>query len=852
MALVYARIDIYPGSEIRTVLASDAYSQYVNFFASFNNTVKEGDSFLYTWGGSLGLNYWTFMAYYLGGIFTPLVLFFNNLQLPDFLYFLTLLKIGSLGISFYFLSNQLFVKIPKWGKVILAISYALMSFVVAHSEILMWLDVLIWLPVVIVSIHRVMDSGKIVLLFISTSLLLVSNFYMAYMAGIFSFLYFMARFMTDYRKYRHQVVRYVLTSALSVGGSLFITLPVYLDLKNNGESFEKVNGLFTSTTGIWDIVIKNMVGVYDSTKVYSTPFIYVGLLPLIGCIFFFVTKKIPRIEKIAYGLLGVFIFISFYFQPLNLAWHGFHSPNMFLFRFSFLFSFMVLLLAGYGWNVYTKEDLPKLTNVFMGLGAVFLLVKYVTDQGDYEYLYTNCFLWTAVFLIGYFVLLALKNRNLKRFGKYVIPILFLITVSLELGINTFGIVRGIAIEWVYPARKHYTEPHEDIQTLVDQTKEENKSTFYRMENLTPVSVNENMNFDYHGVSFFSSIRNRHSSEYLNGLGFRSLGTNLNIRYANNTLLMDALLGVKYNISKQDPLKFGYKGIRKSGDYTLYKNDYVMPLGFITDEGIFEKGAVETQTTLLSQLAKEDLEGLFDVTSLQKDLFENVKETKEQINATTLVTYKPKKKKEGMILRWKVKVPANKQAYLSIFPVNYRELGSPSLKLYVNGTDYSHSVSETGQYYNLGYYKDATEIDVTAEVDYGEGSGKQDFTIVQPDVLLLDTDRYANVMKKVMKQGVDFTIDGRKASANVELDEEKVILTTIPYDKGWVAYVDGEKVEIPTFKEAMLTVKVPEGKHNIEFVFIPQGLLLGEIIGLGSLILFVSYLFIERRKKTNKG
>ncbi|MFD1902634.1 YfhO family protein [Enterococcus termitis] len=117
--------------------------------------------------------------------------------------------------------------------------------------------------------------------------------------------------------------------------------------------------------------------------------------------------------------------------------------------------------------------------------------------------------------------------------------------------------------------------------------------------------------------------------------------------------------------------------------------------------------------------------------------------------------------------------------------------------------------------------------------------------------MLDTDRYANVMKKVMKQGVDFTIDGRKASANVELDEEKVILTTIPYDKGWVAYVDGEKVEIPTFKEAMLTVKVPEGKHNIEFVFIPQGLLLGEIIGLGSLILFVSYLFIERRKKTKR-
>ncbi len=35
-------------------------------------------SIFYTWNASLGLNYLALISYYLGGIFTPLVLFFPN------------------------------------------------------------------------------------------------------------------------------------------------------------------------------------------------------------------------------------------------------------------------------------------------------------------------------------------------------------------------------------------------------------------------------------------------------------------------------------------------------------------------------------------------------------------------------------------------------------------------------------------------------------------------------------------------------------------------------------------------------------------------------------------------------
>ena len=61
-----------------------------------------------------------------------------------------------------------------------------------------------------------------------------------------------------------------------------------------------------------------------------------------------------------------------------------------------------------------------------------------------------------------------------------------------------------------------------------------------------------MKYNYNGVSQFSSVRNTAASSILDKLGFKSSGTNLNLRYQNNSIIMDSLLGVKYNISTNNP------------------------------------------------------------------------------------------------------------------------------------------------------------------------------------------------------------------------------------------------------------------------------------------------------------
>ncbi|WP_369676235.1 YfhO family protein, partial [Enterococcus faecium] len=123
------------------------------------------------------------------------------------------------------------------------------------------------------------------LLFISYALLFISNFYMGFMVALFSGLYYLVLLFTQWKDVKHSFFPYALTAGLSVGTAMLTLLPTYLDLKTNGEELTKITTLKTEATGMFDFFIKNMVGVYDTTKYGSIPFIYIGLLPLSLCLF---------------------------------------------------------------------------------------------------------------------------------------------------------------------------------------------------------------------------------------------------------------------------------------------------------------------------------------------------------------------------------------------------------------------------------------------------------------------------------------------------------------------------------------------------------------------------------------
>ncbi len=58
---------------------------------------------------------------------------------------------------------------------------------------------------------------------------------------------------------------------------------------------------------------------------------------------------------------------SFYLVPLNLFWHGMHAPNMFLFRYAYLFSFLVLLLAAKAWESIDDKTIRLIARIIIFL-----------------------------------------------------------------------------------------------------------------------------------------------------------------------------------------------------------------------------------------------------------------------------------------------------------------------------------------------------------------------------------------------------------------------------------------------------------------------------------------------------
>lgn len=840
LAIMYLFLGIFFGSS-RSILASDAFSQFSNFHASYRNAMLGKQSFLFTWNASLGLNYLALISYYLGGIFTPLVIFFPNEWMPDALYFLTLLKIGSAGLAFWFYAKHTF-RLSEWGHVILSTCYALMSFAIAYSELIMWLDAFVYLPLIIWGINRIFEYKKPRLLFFSYFLLFSTSFYMGFMVGVFSFLYFLTQVINNWSQYKSRISTYLTTSFLAGGASMFIILPTIYDLRSNGEALNKVLNLKTEATSLFDFFIKNMIGVYDTTKYGTIPFIYVGLIPLIFFTYYFVTKKIPLKEKILSLTLFVILEASFYLVPLNLFWHGFHSPNMFIFRYAYLMSFLVAMLAGYGWEQFEQreEQTPKLLVVILILIALFSISFGMVDGEQYEYLKVTSYVITIVFLISYVLILAFYQ--LKLFTKKQVILTLLFFTVFELSLNTHQMLQGILEDWNYASRSLYTEPYPDINNLVKQTND--SKHLIRVENLDSVSSNDSLNYGYSGISLFSSIRNGNTAEYLDQLGFRSRGEHQNTRYENNTLLMDAFIGIKYNLSKQAFNKYGFKQTYQSGAFTLFENEQALTSAFLTDTNVLtkvtrtENDPLENQERLINGLLNQN-ESFYTFAT------PNVIETKNTSistnGETTIYTEEaPNLAKE---VTWEVVVPANTQAYLDLAPADFSEASGSTATILVEGTQRETSISNNGEFYDLGYYKNQTTLRFTASF-----YGTPKISFHTPKIAFLDIDTYQKAIDQLKLKGVNLTKGKRSLKGNIEVLTDQQIVTSIPYDKGWTAKVDGKVVQIDPLEGAFVTFKLPKGSHEVLLVYTPQGFKLGALLFFICMILFY---FLNRhwRKQT---
>ena len=823
---VYLSQGIYWNSD-NSPLLGDGFHQYVIFDVALRNILHGNGSLFYTFTSGLGLNFYALSSYYLGSFLSPLVYFFDLTNMPDAVYLTTLLKFGLIGLSTYFSLNKLFQSIPKPLKLALSSSYALMSFTVSQLEIKTWIDVFILIPLIITGLQLLITEKKFLLYFTSLSILFIQNYYFGYMTVLFLIFWYLCQISWDFKTRKSSFLDFIITSVLAGMASLILTLPTLFDLQTHGEKLTEITKFQTESSWYLDLFAKQFIGSFDTTKYGAIPMIFVGLLPFILTILFFTLKSIKFHVKLIYAIFFAFLIASFYIEALDLFWQGMHTPNMFLHRYAWIFSTLLIYTAA---EVLKRLKELKVWNFLVSLFLIvtgFLATIYL--KSHYSFLTDLNILLTLEFLVVYSLLLLAVIKKFISVNLFAIPISLFIMV--EISLNASSQIDGIAKEWGFASRSSYNRDipaMESFSTYIG-------NQFTRTEKLQTQTGNDSMKFNYNGISQFSSVRNRSASSTLDKLGFKSSGTNLNLRYANNSILADSLFGIQYNISDSPIDKYGFKDIYQKDNLTLYENQFSLPIAFasqsVYNDVKFNEHTLDNQASFLNQLANVD----FDYFSpIPYDKTEN---TNDLISVTG-------SSNEDAAIQYQIEVPENSQVYLSFTNLHFSNDKQKKVDILVNGEKKTFTTDNVFSFFNLGYTKYTKTFNI--HVSFPENS---QVSFESPTFYRLDTQTLTEAIQKIKEQPVTVSTSKNKVFATYDVQQDTSIFFTIPYDKGWSAYQDGKKIEIKQAQTGFIKVDIPKGKGTITLSFIPNGFVVGAICSFTSLLLFGIYNHKRKSSKT---
>lgn len=792
MIIIYALFKVYPFGD-RTILAMDMDNQYGEFFAYFHRVLTGRDSLLYSFTKEMGGSVFGLFTYYLSSPFSLLMIFFPQKAMPIGLALITVLKIGACGLTFAIFLRHVFKRCDI-STILFSCCYALMSYSMMYSMCIMWLDAVIWLPIVLLGIERVL-KGRSPLLFIASFVMtLFSNYYTAYMTAIFSVIYYLYRYFTSCREknvkdFMKKILTMLGAGVVCVLLCSVVLLPTLLNMLNG-----KLAGNGYVADGFWNqevfkIPKRLFMGQYDSMLNNGAPSIFCGMLcgVLIGV--YFLNPKIKLKAKIAAVLVFAVFIVSFFIKKIDMAWHVFKYPNWFPYRYAYAFCFFSIYIAYSGFTKLKKKQLPYGVAGAAVYAALIVAVYFLDSEVITD---SKLAILSLVFAGIYITILPLYCLGGKKFAKCVSCALVILTCA-ELIINGWSLLKGIDRQFGYTSYIEYRDEIDGIGEAVNCIKGRDDG-FYRAEKTFLRTDNDNMSFGLKGITHYSSTYNNNIVRFDKDMGMRQ--EYIAIRYQGSTILTDTLLGIKYIISK-GRINDSYKLVEDFGENKVYENPYAMGIGFAADNDI--------QSNYYNAGNALDNENYFTQKLLGNFVFKNVTRA-QPADSGRAVEFTASE--TGM--------------YYVDFAKNYN--GVPQLT--VNGASraYTYDTGIGKKIFYLGRFNAGDRIKVSF-TDYDLSKNAR---IAMVDIGALER-ALENIPNEKRFNVTDYS--NTRIEGDVELDKDEILFTSIPYEDGWSVYVDGKKTEPVEAQTLFMAIPSGEGKHHIKLKYHVPGLRISAVISL---------------------
>lgn len=822
---VYMTFYVYPFGD-GSVLVLDLNGQYVSYFEAFRQAFLEGGSLLYSWSSTLGGELLGLAAYYLLSPFSFLTLVFPKTHITEAILLMTLMKLGaaSATMAYYVFKRGS----DKDRSVLFGLAYGLCSYGVVQVMNLMWIDAVIILPLWIMGIESLIDDRKYGLFTFSLVFLFITNYYIAYMIGLFGGLYFI--YYVIKRGYSKQEIAsrfasFLLYTLASILLCSWLLIPTAYSLTLGKTTFTTPDYSFASKFDVLDFFTKLLPSTYDSVNVQGLPFVYGSLFGLYSFVLYFLNKRISNRDKAcALGLLVV-VFLCMNLSTVDLVLHGFQNPNWLNYRYAFVWPFLMLALGSEA--LTSSEGLGDKEYVSVAFGLIALLI--MIQKFEYAFVHDLYTIVLGIVLILVYMVSLLQDHTKKS----VISSVLLIVLCVELLSNTYTSLKALDKEVLYSTRESYIPYMEESRTILSMI-DYNDDGFYRIEKTYHRTVNDPMSLQMMGISHSTSTLNAKAIKLLAQMGYSS--RDHWSKYLGGTLVSDSLLGISYVMDKDGLAPFGYEREFSYEGISVYKNPYALSIingvyEDVLETDMDELSPFEQMNSMVSNMLGMTYTEFFKPLGINEIILENIEES-------SIASHTCYREIDGAYnAQVEFLLPSsNGHAVYAYFPSTYPR----EVNLWLN-TAWLDTFfgNESTRIQSLGVCEENTSLIMT--VTNTEVYLREEI----PYFFYFDEELFTSAIDVLQKSAADiYEYSPTSLRSRITIsDDDMICYTSIPYQKGWEIYVDGEKVDYYEVFDALIGFDITSGEHEIEMKFMPYGMRLGLLLGILGLGLLV---FLQKR------
>ncbi len=813
----------------------------------------------------LGLDFMGLYAYYLASPLNLLSVFVPENWLLGYFSLLMPIKLGFASLFFTIFLRKVFNRL-NLSTSLFGCFYGLCAWALGYQWNIMWLDTFALLPLVMVGMLSLLKEKKFILYTITLFLSISINYYIGLFTCIFVLLCFICYQICrwqDFRTFFKDLCRIAVFSLLAITMTAILTVPTLAALQTTQSSVNSFPTTF-QTNIVYEhnflAVLKSMVkvagnlsgGITPSFK-EGLPNLYCGILTLVLSFMYLFCKQIRLRDKLCAVFLLLFFTLSFIIRQLDYIWHGFHFPNMIPHRFSFLYSFVMLYMAYSAWLNRKSFKLWQIITAIIISVVCLLCYEDLTELSFIGYNGAMILLYGAILVFRCIrPTVPTEDTDVQEYQKKLIrrrrlssaALCGVMALELVLNLANFAIIFNSTSITDYPRGTVSTE-----DVLAHMKELEKDTPFYRAETSHTQTYNDGALNGYHGITTFTSSANVNTTKFMKAFGYGAKEGYNRYSFEESSPVANLFLDLKYMIVRDGRVEENpyFENVYGSGYVHLLKNNYHLPLGFLTNAQLLnvdflaEENRFDFQNKLIQQS-----------TGITDDVWRILPGTMLTINADgPTITPKPTTgycayTTEGDVTGTVTySYTADESGFMCI---NLDLSKRNNFAFYHNGDELYSETYSLPQMLSVCQVGpgDVVEVEMKCKEDE-KGTIKLTAAILDDEVF----QRAYNILSESVLELTSFS--NTQLDGTIDCQRDGVLYTSIPQNGNWSAIVDGKPAETVTIGGAMVGLLLSKGEHTIRFVYRNEALSLGWKISAASLLIFVvvcvvAYKPTNRRRK----